>query len=208
MKKVKFRSENEEIVGSFYLPHDQEKAPIIVCCHGIEYGEEWNLVEKFPGAGLGAFIFPFRSSLMTKRLKDLDFGLSTIEPYANGIGVFAHSLGGVVSVLKAAQDKRIQALVTWATPAYFKRAFDDDFLQDMKQYSIGKAAEEITCPWQIIHGSLDDVVNVEHAEILYDRALAAGKSRYVDLKIIEAGHSDKLDEVYAHAIKFFKRYLR
>lgn len=211
-QKVKLQSEGEEIVGDFYLPY--EKAPIVTCCHGVEYGEEWQPIGKFAEAGLGVFIFPFSSRALDKRLRDLDSALDFAESHTARIGLFGHSLGGVTSLLKTAQDKRIKALVIWGTPAYFRLTEErprssegGDSHQDTRRRGITEVAERITCPVLIIHGSSDETVLVEHAQILYDALVASGQSPHVELRIVQAGHADNVNEVFDHAIDFFKVYL-
>lgn len=211
-QKIKLHSEGEEIVGDFYLPY--ETAPIVTCCHGVEYGEEWDVVERFPEAGLGVLIFPFRSRALDKRLRDLDSALDWVESHTARIGLFGHSLGGVTSLLKTAQDTRIKALVTWGTPAYFgpieerpRSSEGGDTDQDARRHGVMEIAERITCPVLIIHGGSDETVPVEHAQILHDGLVASGQSPHVELKIVQAGHADNVDEVFNHAIDMFKTYL-
>ena len=211
-QKIKLQSEGEEIVGDFYLPC--ETAPIVTCCHGVEYGEEWDVVQRLPDAGLGVLIFPFRSRALDKRLSDLDSALDWVESHTARIGLFGHSLGGVTSLLKAAQDTRIKALVIWGTPAYFRPIEETarsseggDSYQDARRRGVIEIAERITCPVLIVHGSSDETVPVEHAQILHDGFVASGQSPHVELRIVQAGHADNVDEVFDHAIDMFKAYL-
>jgi len=66
----------------------------------------------------------FAENNYTKELQDLDLVLSWIidegNPFriymqTNSIGLIGHSMGGGISIIKTAEDKRIKALVTWAS---------------------------------------------------------------------------------------------
>jgi dienelactone hydrolase len=86
----------------------------------------------FSGAGVGeqsdAFDEPerFGHNTYTNELRDLDAVLDAVTTGAFGFqpsayGLFGHSAGGGIAVLRAAQDERVRALVTWAAVARFGR---------------------------------------------------------------------------------------
>ena len=87
---------------------------------------------NFSGAGVGeasdTFDEPerFGHNTYTNELRDLDIVLDALTQGAFGFqpsayGVFGHSAGGGIAVLRAAQDERLRALVTWAAVARFGR---------------------------------------------------------------------------------------
>ena len=87
---------------------------------------------NFSGAGVGeasdTFDEPerFGHNTYTKELHDLDVVLEAVTSGAfdfrpSAYGLFGHSAGGGIAVLRAAQDERVRALVTWAAVARFGR---------------------------------------------------------------------------------------
>src|SRR5213080_2182351 len=87
---------------------------------------------NFSGAGVGdgsdTFEEPerFGHNTYTNELRDLDIVLDALTQGAFGFqlsayGLFGHSAGGGIAVLRAAQDERVRALVTWAAVARFGR---------------------------------------------------------------------------------------
>ena len=116
-----------------HLP-ERAPAPVVVCCHGLlSYKDSSKFVtigEQYSAAGMAVVRFDFsgcgesqvvqRESLLFSRMRDLRFVLDYVEhqPWANGaIGLLGSSLGGYLSLLAAASgQRRIQAVVCWATP--------------------------------------------------------------------------------------------
>jgi len=87
---------------------------------------------NFSGAGVGdgsdTFEEPerFGHNTYTNELRDLDIVLDALTQGAFGFqlsayGLFGHSAGGGIAVLRAAQDERVRALVTWAAVTRFGR---------------------------------------------------------------------------------------
>jgi len=153
------------------------------------------------GEGRGKSEGNFEDTTLSRRIQDyraaLDF-VETIPVDKNRLGVIGSSFGGTVAI--AAQDTRIKAMVTMATPCRFKvpaeeqfreyqaRGFLDlssgrrlktQFLHDIQHYDVGK----IGCPLLIIHGSADEDIPVENAHHLYEKAKAPKR-----LKVIEGGN--------------------
>jgi len=117
-------------------------------CHGFQGFKDWGffpyVAERLARAGLGVVSFNFSGAgvgedsatfdeperfghnTYTKELRDLDIVLDALTKGAFGFqpsayGLFGHSAGGGVAVLRAAQDERVRALVTWAAVARFGR---------------------------------------------------------------------------------------
>ncbi len=131
------------------------------------------------------------------------------------INLIGHSRGGGISILKAAEDKRISKLVTWASvsdfinrhkaktiqtwkekgvvhtfntrtnqqmPLYVQ--FYDTLIQHKSRLNIRLAAQALSIPYLIIHGTNDEAVSVNDA---YDLHQACQQSQ---LLIIDgAGHT-------------------
>jgi len=171
----------------------------------------------------------FEDTTLTRRVSDykvaIDFLYQTrIEP--TRLGAIGSSLGGMVAL--AARDDRIKAMVTLATPAssllpsqeelkdvrekgYFELESGGrlrvEFYDDLCQYNILDEVEKIHCPLLIIHGSLDEVIPVEHAYKLYSHANEPKR-----LEVIEGGNHaldrpGNLEKIINLSLEWFKAYL-
>ena len=116
--------------------------PTIVLLHGFKGFRSWGffpaLADRLARAGFntvtysasgagvdasGNFVFPdrFGHNTYSAELADLRTVLTALHagelgiPAPNALGLFGHSRGGGIAVLQAAHDKRIKALVTWAS---------------------------------------------------------------------------------------------
>jgi putative redox protein len=127
-----------------------------------------------------------------------------------GVWLAGFRLGGSLAVMAAASDLDIRGIATFGAPAtldswvpgaqrfadYCRRVgvlADDAGLDDPATVEAwGRAIAELDIegagarvgprPWMLVHGSDDDVVNVEHA-----RRLAAASKGAADLRILEHG---------------------
>lgn len=134
--------------------------PAVVICHGFKGFKDWGYFPvtadrlaragcaavsfNFSGAGVGddgeTFDEPerFGRNTYSAQLADLDIILQALgsgslglEPSA--VGLLGHSMGGGVAILRAARDRTIQALVTWASVARFGRLWRDDQIADWRR---------------------------------------------------------------------------
>jgi len=178
------------------------------------------------GEGLERSEGEFEDTSLTQRIKDYRSAVKFLQDIKKvdmgRIGVIGSSFGGMVAI--AAQEKSVKAVVTLATPykiAYPSnsqtqklkdfyilpsgRKIKKSFYEDMEKYDILKAIKYIP-PILILHGSLDEIVPVEHAYKLHE---AAPHSR---LEIIEgADHTFSKEEHLNKAVKlsleWFKKHL-
>jgi dienelactone hydrolase len=135
---------------------------------------------------------------------------------ARRLGVLGHSRGGGVAILRARRDPRIRSVVTWAAVSTFRRyspedvaewkergfaqvvnartgqifRLSTDFLDDMERhgdsYEPREVVRALNTPLLLIHGTRDETVPAEEAEIL-SRATTPGLGR---LSLIPgAGHT-------------------
>jgi dienelactone hydrolase len=217
--------------------------PAVVLMHGYKGFKDWglwpSLAERLARAGFsavtfnlsgsgvddaGEFVFPERFGHNTysaelqdlRRVMDLltDGELGVAPPTA--IGLLGHSRGGGMSVLFAAGDRRVRALVTWAAistvvrwPAATRAAWRKagvlpvenartrqvlpqytDVLDDIDDHAgaldIEAAAGRIAVPWLIVHGGADEAVPLLEGERL---AAAASPAVARFVPIPEAGHT-------------------
>ncbi|HEY7686547.1 MAG TPA: alpha/beta fold hydrolase [Gemmatimonadales bacterium] len=134
--------------------------PAVVICHGFKGFKDWGYFPvtadrlaragcaavsfNFSGAGVGedgeTFAEPerFGRSTYSRQLVDLDIILQALGSGALGlepsaVGLLGHSMGGGVAILRAARDRTIQALVTWASVARFGRLWRDDQIADWRR---------------------------------------------------------------------------
>jgi pimeloyl-ACP methyl ester carboxylesterase len=116
------------------------------------------------------------------------------------VGLFGHSRGGGEAVLAAAEDGRVDALVTWAAIASVYRWSDEQmdrwrrgetveilntrtgqpmpvgpaYLRDLEanteRLDIRRAAARLRAPWLIVHGEADTSVPADDGRVLWDMA--------------------------------------
>lgn len=196
---------------------------IVIFCHGYKGYKDWgawNLVaDEFTKQGVDFLKFNFSLNGGTIEdpidFPDLDaFGrntytqelddLNTVITYANErfpdkrITVIGHSRGGGIATLAAAQNSKVNKLVTWASVADFERRFpqgDDldawkengvryilngrtkqkmphdytfyeDYFENEESLNILNWVEQIEVPHLVIHGTLDEAVDIKEAKEL------------------------------------------
>ncbi len=118
--------------------------PAVVICHGFKGFKDWgffpHLADRLARGGVTAVSFNFSGSgvgpdgetfseperfghaTLGKDLRDLDAVLATLRGGSlvpglvapSGVGLFGHSRGGGIAVLRTARDSGVRALVTWS----------------------------------------------------------------------------------------------
>jgi uncharacterized protein len=217
--------------------------PAVVVVHGFKGFKDWGLWPTFAerlaragfsavtlnlsGSGVddtGEFVFPerFGHNTFSAELQDLRRVMDTLVAGRLGVaapasvGLLGHSRGGGISVLHAASDARIRALVTWAAiatvqrwPAGERAAWRaagvsqvknartgqilpqypdvlDDIESNAATLDIEAAAGRIAIPWLIVHGTEDEAVPLLEGERLAGAA-PPGSSRFEPVD--GAGHT-------------------
>jgi pimeloyl-ACP methyl ester carboxylesterase len=148
----------------------------------------------------------FEDSNITKQIGDLNAVLDTVPDYVR-IAYAGHSMGSATGVLAAAEDLRIQSLISLAGMTHVAEFAQREFaglvpgkdciwedaafplsaalVDDMTSIgSVLPAVEKLVQPWLLIHGLDDDVVPVTDSR----DARAADNSRCELLEIPGAGH--------------------
>lgn len=148
----------------------------------------------------------FEDATIEKEAEDLKAILDSIPDWVN-VTYIGHSMGAAVGVTVAAEDLRIQLLVSLAgmvhPAAFYEREFgglkpgtdclweetehplSEKFAQSMKGLpSLLPAAARITQPWLLIHGIEDDVVPVQDSRDAHAAAVCQTKL----VEISGAGH--------------------
>ncbi|MEK7627085.1 MAG: alpha/beta hydrolase [Patescibacteria group bacterium] len=121
----------EKLAGIFHKINDSKR--VIIVCHGLMGGKDRNFIRSFcvflNVAGFNAFRFDFsgngesagwfEDSKYTKEIEDLR---AVIDYFHNDgfrkIGIVGHSQGGAICVLEAAEDTRIDFVISIAGVAY------------------------------------------------------------------------------------------
>ena len=120
-----------------------EARPAVVICHGFKGFKDWGMfpviADRLARAGFAAVSFNFSGSGVSDgdtfdeldrwyhQRPSLDLrDIGTVASHLEGrgtkwIGLLGHSRGGGLSILHAARDQRIKALVTWAAVDHFLR---------------------------------------------------------------------------------------
>jgi len=162
-------------------------------------GESFSEPERF---GHATFSNDLRD-IETVRAALFAGALAPNVPAPTTVGLWGHSRGGGAAVLYAARERSVSALVTWAaiaspfrwdedTLAQWRRdgKLDivnartgevlplytdllDDFERNAEALDIVRAASNLTVPWLIVHGEVDESVPVAEARRLHAAAAPA-----------------------------------
>jgi len=216
---VDFMSGGEKIAGMLHVP-EKTPAPAIILCHGFtgqrieshrlfvyaarEFCRKGFVALRFDFRGSGESEGLFESMTVSREVEDLENALDWIigrnDVLKDLVGVVGLSLGGVVSLLTAARDKRIKVVCTWSSPADLralessaKEVFGEanfnklimkdfidlpsgdrigkNFLLDMLEKDVLEAVAKLSPrPLLIVHGTKDPMVPFSHSEKLFDAA--------------------------------------
>jgi len=229
MKEKHVRFGEHGLAGVFHSPRERASTCVITC-HGLYSSKDSekyvDIARRFCGEGLAVLRFDFtgcgesggrfEDTSLTGRMKDLESALGFVrEQGCESIGVMGSSLGGTVAVLTAAEDRRVKALVTWATPRHLDELFRGEGIKgleklrrDAKKYDVVEAVKEVHCPVLIVHGSLDEQVPLSHAEVLYDNA-----NELKNIQIIEGADHRLTNPIHRRkavelTLDWFKKYLK
>jgi uncharacterized protein len=215
----------------------RQARPAVVILHGFKGFKDWGmfppLSERLARAGFTAVSFNFSGSgvddagdftlperfghnTFSAELSDTRLVLDALYRGELGAlspgktGLIGHSRGGGIAVLHAAQDDRVQALVTWAAisdvhrwgaeerAAWRKTGHTsvlnartgqklplyadvlDDIDRNTSALDIQSAAPEIRVPWLAVHGRADESVRWAEAQALV--AASRGTARLLEVE--------------------------
>jgi len=237
--------------GDVRVIEGSEPRSAVVICHGFKGFREWGFFPAVAGAvaarghaavsfdfshnGLGAdgvdfsALELFERHTLTREVDEIRMVLDALPRLvprrSKRIGLLGHSRGGGEAVLAAAEDRRVDALVTWAAIASVHRWSEEQlarwrhgetveivnartgqampigpqFLRDIEENTerldIRRAAARLTLPWLIVHGEADTSVSPDDARTLWDMA---GDSAEL-LLIEDADHTFGAKHPYAGA---------
>lgn len=221
---VRLRNERDmEIAGIITHPdeveHDDpaDQRPGVILSHSFTGYKEIPhlkaLADRLASEGFIALRFDFTDCVgesdgtcedmkLSNQITDLKSALSFFESRGDvdekRVGLAGHSLGGMTSILVAAEDDRPSALVPIAAPANaeceklfqgneidrweraghihfptYKRGevkIGWQFYEDLQQYDALDAMPDIDIPVRFVHGTDDDIVPLSNSESMYDRS--------------------------------------
>jgi fermentation-respiration switch protein FrsA (DUF1100 family) len=225
-------SEGKKIYGILHLPRNP-RPPCVICSHGlfsskdsekfVEIGETLSdqgiAAIRYDHQGCGESEGDLSATTASSRLKDLEsiVDLALHHPLlGDRLGLLGSSMGGFISIFKAAADPRVKALALLATPALLQGGrgvieeeevrLPDSFYDDAKRYDATLAIQGLSnCLF--LHGEADELVPLAHAETLY-RAARSPKH----LEIFPGGDHRFTDpqnrkRAIQMSLEWFQRYL-
>ncbi len=202
--------------------------PVVIVCHGFKAFKDWGpfpaIGRYFAEQGFVSIVFNFSHNgigehprkytehekfsinTYTLELEDVETLLDAITeeklpcPHMDDSKIFlvGHSRGGAIAIVKAKEDRRIKAVVSWSSISNFNRYSDeqkkrwrekgyvqlhsisnvsafrittallDDIEQNQKRLNILRAVEQLHKPLLIIQGSSDIPVKVDEAKNIYE----------------------------------------
>jgi len=197
-EQIEFRNQERELLdGRIHIPEKATTKAAIVC-HGFAGNKNliWlhNICDKLADEGIAALRFDFSGHgdsegkfqdwTITKGQKDLAVALEVLKE--RGYKEFAlvgHSAGGAVCLLSTPTHMEVKCLVSIASPAEADREENEEFLRktydrlgveegkmiaELGSLGILENAEKITIATLIIHGTEDEIIPVNDAELLMD----------------------------------------
>lgn len=241
--EIRLRDGGPPIRGDLRSPRGSAPRSAVVVCHGFKGFREWGffppLARALAARGHAAVTFDFSRNGVgadgvdfsaldrfaeNTHSRNVDEIHAVLDALQNRrllpnsperIGLFGHSRGGGEAILAAAEDARVDALVTWAAIASVDRwsaseilqwqqgktvdisnartgqqmpigpGFWSDIVRNEERLDIARAARALRVPWLIVHGEGDTSVSVEDARVL---SRAAGPNAEL-LLVEEAGHT-------------------
>ena len=233
IEKVSFKSEGYRISGILHLP-EKENLPCVITSHGLlssKNSEKYiALGEQISREGMAMLRFDFRGigesegseedNTVSKKIADLSAAIDFIRSYpglGSRIGLLGSSLGGFLSLMKASMDKKIRAIVIWATPLHMddlgsKKQEEDyplppeAFFEDLPKHRLLPLLPKVSNSL-VIHGEKDELVALDQAlGIFY--SLHPPKEIHViggaDHRLTDPAHRQRAIEL---SVDWFKKYL-
>jgi len=238
--------DGDPIRGDVFASGEAKPDSAIVICHGFKGFKDWGsfpyvaeqlaqrtgypaITFNFSGNGIGPDLLnfteldKFERNTFSKEIDDLELLLDSAE--AGGLpeigerysfGLMGHSRGGISVIVTAAEDPRIDSIVTWNAVSKLDRWSDDhkeewrrkgrvevmnartgqamplgvvlleDYENNAERLDLLQATSDLQQPYLIMHGTDDEAVSVGEGERLY---AASGKDTTRFERIDGAGHT-------------------
>ena len=232
-ENVSFQSEGLTISAVLHLPANANPS-CIIASHGLLSSKDSDkfvaLGERFSREGMALLRFDFRGcgesegtleqSTVTARISDLDSAIQFVWSHPdlkNRIGLLGSSLGGYVSLIKAATAKEVSAVVTWAAPFHLDGidskkdaegmpSLGKAFMKDRKKHRLLPLLPRVSnC--LVIHGEADELVPVDQAWEIFHH-LGPNKEIHIieggDHRLTDPGHRQRATDL---SVAWFKKFL-
>jgi uncharacterized protein len=215
MEEVSFKdSKGNQIIGNLVIP--KEAKSVVIISHGFTSNKDKRLYVELQNeltkAGIGTLRYEYyghgpvyckdskytvaKDITLTKCVDSLKTAISFVRSKGDyNISLMGSSFGGLISLIAASQDSKIQALVLKSSVTepieFWKERLDNDIIEKWKQdgvmhynkrgenlelnyefwedllnYNTFKMAINITCPVLMIHGDSDTVVPIKQSQDL------------------------------------------
>jgi len=232
-ENVSFQSEGLKISAVLHLPAHANQS-CIVASHGLLSSKDSDkyiaLGERLSQEGMALLRFDFRGcgesegtleqSTVTARISDLSSAIQFVWSHpdlGNRIGLLGSSLGGYVSLIKAATAKEVGAVVLWSTPFHLdgieskKDAegmppLGEAFMKDLKKHRLVPLLPKVSnC--LIIHGDADELVSVDQGWEIFHH-LGPKKEIHIieggDHRLTDPSHRQRAVDL---SVGWFKKFL-
>jgi len=207
-----------KISGILHLP-DRKSPPCVICSHGLlshkDSDKYVELAARLSREGFALLRFDFlgcgqsegrvEDATITGRLEELGAVIDFVGSDAalgGTIGLMGSSLGGYLSLFKAAQEKGVRAVVTWATPyrlsgpspeAEGSPQLGELFYEDLKNHDLISILQGVRhC--LVIHGDMDELVPLTHASLIYGNIREPKRLEVInraDHRFTDPGHRER-----------------
>jgi len=232
-EKVSFISEGCKISGILHLP-EKKNPPCVIASHGllsskdsekyITFGERISKQEmamlRFDFRGIGESEGKIEDDTISRRISDLSAAIDFVRSrpdLGNRIGLLGSSLGGYLSLIKASIERKIRAVVIWATPFHLddlgsKKQEENyplpgkAFFEDLPRHRLFPLLSKVS-NGLVIHGEKDELVPVDQAWEIF-HGLGAPKEIHIiegaDHRLTDPKHRQRAMDV---SVEWFKKYL-
>ena len=233
-ENIAFLSEGQKIAGVLHLP-EKKNPPCVIASHGLLSSKESEkyiaLGDRLSQEGIAMLRFDFRGigesegrmedDTVSRRIVDLGSAIEfirSLRDMKNRIGLLGSSLGGYVSLIRASQEEKIRAIVTWATPFHLDDLKsnqgteghplpEEAFFEDLPRHQLLPLLPRVSnC--LVIHGEKDELVPVDQAWEIFHSLGAPKEIRILegaDHRLTDPAHRSRAMEL---STAWFKRYLQ
>ncbi len=237
-EEIKLTTKDGISIAGWFIPAPTPEKPALIILHGYpaEKGDmlfiasslqpDFNILLidfRYFGTSGGSF-----TTLGINERLDLEATIDFLESRGfKRVGVLGFSLGGATAMLQAAQDRRIAAVVSYASFAdvtllgkdvYSHLPLIREALVPLMKFwakvfwdvdatvSPKEAAKNLSTPILIIHTKTDEQIPFHHAELLRDALI---HNKQVEFYFPETGLHGELPADFTERVKyFFKNYLK